>query len=539
MPVTAGTSKRPFVKKQRPVDMSGTDGWAQVIARSRMDPVWFAEHVLRLRRLPGEPSIDDDPSYSWELDLWQREMFEAAGDVVRHKYGVPTRVNHEAKELITVAACQGPGKTFGAAALLHWFGFCFKGLILCTAPKLQQVTTRLFKEVRKIGGRAVEGYTQFYSVAATRITWLEDPEWFAIAETGATPESLQGYHDKYMLVICDEMSGIPDEMVAVVRGAMSTGFIVICLMIGNPTRSSGAFFNSHTRADLAGDYYRMRVSYLNSKRVKRAWAEQMRREYGENSPIYKIRVLGQFAEVTEGQLIAPEWIQAARLRDFEGDGSVPTLRVSVDVADGGMDETVITVAKHYQSHVRVLKIFRASYEVGHGATESARRAMELFDLYGGRRTAGDSIVIDSLGVGAGTYGTVYDAGYPAYRYVGGSSADDSARYRNRRVQSYLTLRDAFKAGALSFEDDALDTPEAWAAFDGQLCLITNRPGQDRIEDIVTKDELKRQGLKSPDMADSLAMQYALGATFSFQSNDIETLVDRHVVRSNILMEYAG
>lgn len=497
-------------KPQKPQDPVAVG--RSLILKARTDPVWFAREVLRLKRLKDEKAPADDPSGSWELDPWQVELLEAAGDVVRASVGQPTKVNHAALPLITVRACQGPGKTFGAAMLLHWFMFCFPGLAVCTAPKLSQVTTRLFREFIKIGGRAIPGYSDSYDVGGRSIRWKtavkhQEKRWLAIAETGRNPESMQGFHEKYLLCICDEASGVPDEIFAAVRGSMSTGRIVILLMIGNPTRSVGAFAESHRRVDLAGDYFRMHISHENSSRVSPAWVEQMARQYGTSSPVYKVRVLGQFAETSEGQLIAAPWLVSARERELPDDGSLPFLRVAVDVADGGTDETVFSVCRHYDTHVHVLKIIRRSYEPGDGPIAAGDEAARLFRAWGGINGTRDDIVVDGLGVGAGCVGYLRKFGMPVIRYVGGEASDEPSMWRNRRVQSYLAMRDAFRDQYVTFADDACDTPAEWSDMEAQLCMIRRAQSQERLEDLVTKADLKREGLKSPDIADALAMQF--------------------------------
>lgn len=505
---------RPFAPIKPP---SAEETWQRVIIRARFNPVWFAEEILQLRRMGDELPIEQDPDHSWELDTWQREMLEACGDIARKAYGVETVINHLGKKMVTIAACQGPGKTFGAAMVLHWFQFAFPGVAVCTAPKLAQVTTRLFKEFRKIQHRAMPGYAQLMDVAATRITWGNDPRWFAIAETGATPESLQGWHEKYLLLICDEASGIPDEMIAVIRGAMSTGVVVMCLLIGNPTRLQGAFANSHRMASLTNDYYRMHVSFEHSKRVKRTWVDQMAREYGTASPVYKIRCLGQFAETSASQVISPDWLIEARLRGekfMETDGSVGRIRVSIDVADGGDDKSVVTVMKHWQSRRIALKQKQFSFEGGLVTSALAEEAIRLYLQFGGDRKRGDDFVVDSNGVGAGVHDYIYRKGYPVLRFMGGAGSASPDRWRNRRVQGYMALRDELRDGLLGIAPDFLSdnvddfSSSAWDEFDAQMCSITYRPGSDRVDDLLAKEDMKRNGVKSPDRADSLMMQYA-------------------------------
>lgn len=402
----------------------------------------------------------------------------------------------------------GPGKTHTAALVAHLFNFCFPGRVVVTAPKFTQLTTRFMPAFRKILHRAQPWYRKLIKDGERRVTWCGDKDWCLLLETANKPENLAGHHERFMLVIVEEATGVPESLWPVVFGALSSGEIVILLMISNPTKRSGTFAKSHLAITEAQDYYRMRIALEDTQRVRPEWVERMRRKYGENSPIYRIRVLGEFASDDAFQLIATEWVTNAAHRDFGGDGSIPKLRVSVDVADGGEDETVVTVGRHYDSHTLILKQKTFSFELAKAQIDAADAAERMFLEFGGDKSK-DDFVVDALGVGTGCAGELFDRGYIVVRYKGGEASDNDKKWRNRRTQSYLVARDAFRDGLITFADDAVDEPEE---LEAQLCSVKRKiVGDDRIEDLVTREEMRREGIKSPDRADSLVMQYATQA----------------------------
>jgi hypothetical protein len=120
----------------------------------------------------------------------------------------------------------------------------------------------------------------------------------------------------------------------------------------------------------------------------------------------------------------------------------------------------------------------------------------------------DDFVPDSLGVGSGCAGHLILKQHSVVRYQGGASSDDPKRWRCRRVQSYLCLRDAFRDKRIRISRSAFDSDEDYEDFIAQTCSIEYARSDDRVEDIFTKQAMKRKGIKSPDMTDSLAMQYA-------------------------------
>jgi phage terminase large subunit len=477
--------------------------------------VRFARHVLNLRILPGEPKPGDKHynaiATDWSLDPWLCELFEAVADVDRLREGKPTKFNHTGKTNFTVRACRGVGKTFGIAGLAHIWGFAYDPLVIAVmAPKLDHIKTRFMGEFTKIQGRAIPGYASLMQVGATQIHWkcIDPKNHFLIAETAKHPENIQGLRRRFTLYLMDESSGVEEPIFPVIHGNLSATDIGIFAMIGNPTKNQGSFAASHLNPKLAQDYYRIHVGPNDSIRFQHDWMAKMVRHYGETSPIVRIHCLGEFAADDAFQLIATQWVADALQREFDTDGSLPTLRVSVDVSDGGEDSTVCTVGQRYASHTRILRQRDFNFSLEKAQVEAADAAERMFLEHGGRKDL-DDFVVDAVGVGAGCAGVLYDRGYRVIRYKGGEASDDPEKWRNRRTQSYLVARDAFRDGILSFAPEAVDDP---IELEAQLCSVKRKVvGDDKLEDLVTREEMRREGIKSPDRADSLVMQFATQA----------------------------
>jgi hypothetical protein len=494
--------------------------------------------VLQLKRLPGEAKPGDrnyKPEIDWSLDDWQVELLESVADIERKRLGLKTRFNHEGKANITIRACRGVGKTFGIAVLAHIWGFAYDPMVIpVMAPKLEHIKTRFLGEFTKIQQRAIPGYAQLMHVGAIQVHWhgVEPKNHFLIAETAKHPENIQGLRRRFTLYLMDESSGVEEPIFPVIHGNLGATDIGVFVMIGNPTKNQGSFADSHLKPKLAQDYYRMHVGPNDSIRFQRSWMEKMIRHYGADSPIVRIHCMGEFAADDANQLISTYWIAAAFLREFVTDGSLPRLRVSVDVADGGEDETVVTVAKHFDSHTRVLRQKSFSFGLERAQIDAADAAERMFLEYGGRKDI-DDFVVDSLGVGSGCAGELYRRGYRVVRYRGGDASDKPEKWRNRRTQSYLVTRDAFRDGLISFADDAIDDPEE---LEAQLCSVKRKiVGDDKLEDLVTREEMRREGIKSPDRADSLVMQNATQAPiFGGRGTEVETVVVQSTVLDGLM-----
>lgn len=490
----------------------------QLITMARLEPVRFARTVLRHRALPGEPTLDQDPGVSWELDEFQCDLLNAMSDVYRKKMGLPTVINHEGCNQITVRSGHGPGKTHTAGLFAHVFNTAFRGRIICTAPKMGQVRTRLWSALRKIDNRAEPWYRATHVIHDTAVYWhsvkegkiVEDKDWCILAETASHPENLAGHHETNQLVMVEEATGVAESLYPVIFGALSTGFIQILLMISNPTKQTGTFAFSHLKKSEAKNYYRYHVTIDKSKRVNREWAEKLARKYGINSPVYKIRVLGEFADSSPMQLIPTSWVMDAVDRQARpSDGSVRRIRVTVDVADGGENETVVMAEEIWDTHDVVLKFKRHNFEAKDATALAGDAAIAMFEAVGGRKGV-DDFVVDSLGVGAGCRDHIIRAGHSVVEYKGGAGSDDPDQWRNRRVQSYICLRDAFRDGRIDFADDCFESTEDLDEYLAQMATVekTDQQVGERIEDLVTKMQMLAKGIPSPDMADAHAMSKA-------------------------------
>lgn len=484
------------------------DEWAEFAAvnirRIRVDPVWFFKMVFKI-----------------ELDIWQKEAFEAMADVIRDFYNKkaiannqpPTytlKYNKEAKTKFTIRAMHGPGKTFFAAAAIIWFHTAFKAFSPATAPTIKQLKNRLWPNIRKIQAMGDDFWRKSFEVMATEVIFHKDPNWKCVAETGATPENMQGYHDLFMLIVCDEASGIDEEMFPVIEGALSTGKIVLLLLIGNPTKNIGTFADSHLKLKVSKYYHKIHVNLAKTTRVNPDWVKEMGEKYGIDSPVYKVRCLGDFAAEDENQLFSLSWLEEARIRSHKPDGSIPRQRLSVDVSDGGSNFTVITQTIRYQSFTFYKRQTQHSYPGGRAVTMACDEVERIWYENKMNKANGDDIVVDSLGVGAGVTSELIARGLPVVRYMGGAASDNINEWRNRRVQSYMVLRDSYREGRIVVADDFVAENE-WDDLDAQLCSIKRKPGMEKIEDLLTKQEMIDKGIVSPDRADSMAMQSATQA----------------------------
>lgn len=450
---------------------------------------------------------------------WQYNFINAVLDVPRSARGLPTVVNHAAKPRVTVRSCHGTGKTQALAGLSHIWNFCFYGKIAATAPKQDQLLRRFLPRYRGMLKRSPPIYQQMVNVKGRDVDILGDRDWGLFCETASDPDNLAGYHDKPQLFIVDEASSRRlDPLFPVIEGALTTpGSVLAC--IGNPTRMEGEFYTQHNRNDLEDLYFRIHVKHTDAPTIiSPQWVNSMRIKYGEDSPIYKIRVAGEFADFDSATLIPLHFIEEAYDADFEPDGSIPKVRVSVDVADGGVDNTVITAGVMYDSydHIKQQKSF--NFDPSISVIKSAEAAIAIFEAHGGKKNTQDDFVIDANGVGAGTAGYLIKKGYNVVRHVGGSTDGvDTSRYKNRRTMNHLAMYDHFSSYRVKIDKDNIEDIQT---FESHIIAVKrDSDGDDKRDEIQSADTVKAELGESPDKSASLSMWFFGEAPEAQYSND--------------------
>jgi hypothetical protein len=133
--------------------------------------------------------------------------------------------------------------------------------------------------------------------------------------------------------------------------------------ISTPGNPDGQFYDIHTHAPGYEDWHVRHVTLddaIRAGRISRAWADQRARQWGQDSALFKNRVLGEFADSSEEGMIPLSWVRAAnerwkawRDRGFRGEEGYRS--IGVDVARSGDDKTVF--AERQRSGVRNIRVF--------------------------------------------------------------------------------------------------------------------------------------------------------------------------------------
>lgn len=463
----------------------------EIAAQTSKDPLKFVQLAFPW----GKDTLSD-----WEGPTsWQVDVLTSMRDYLRRD-NVEGAVS---AYLDATAAGNGVGKSALVAWITLWSMATFpdtRGIV--TANTDTQLRTKTFSEISKWFHLCL--FSRWFQISATCInsrqkthtqTWRFD----AIPWSESRPEGFAGLHNakKRLMVIFDEASAISNVIWETVEGAMTDRSTQIFWMVfGNPTRNSGRFFDCFNK-------YRHRWihRHVDSRTVPgidKAKVDMWVQDYGINSDWVRVHVLGQFPNASDLQFIPRAMAEAAMKREKRYESFFDKVAIlGVDVARDGNDKSVICCRVGTDARTYGMRTFRNM----DGPKLAA--AVKLFhDELVSEGAARVIVNIDVGGVGASPYDFLKDGGFQVNPIQFGSEAYNvgSTKYLNLRAEMWGKMRKWLKEGGCIEDNDDLLTDLTGVEY-GETTK-----GLIKLE---SKKEMKERGLSSPDMADALALTFAV------------------------------
>lgn len=454
------------------ISQSGSPQWVH-------DPLLMVQEIFpwgELGRLENEEGPDE----------WQTKVLKELGEKSKQQ------ADGTLLEAIQIAVKSGHG--VGKTALIAWIIIWFiktrtKPQIVVTANTKNQLETKTWRELSV--WHRLSSIEDLFERTATKFYLKTDPETsFAacIPWNKDKPEAFAGTHEEHVLVLFDEGSDIAESIWETTEGAMTTPG-AIWIVFGNPTKNTGRF-----RECWGSFAHRWSGHTVDSRTAKMANSVQIQNwldDYGEDSDFAKVRVLGEFPSSAVSQFISESIIDAAQSRNYNLLNDVwnwAPVVIGVDVARFGDDQSVIYVRQGLQTHdVSTFRSIDTMQLVNHVVLTA-------------RQWSPKTIFVDEVGVGAGVVDRLKQLGYDMVIGVNGGSSSTSGEFFNLRAETWSLMRDWLGAGGA-----IPDLKE----FKSELIGIEyGFDGKGRLQ-LEKKEDMKKRGLASPDIADALSMTFSM------------------------------
>jgi len=427
-----------------------------------------------------------------EPDLWQ-------ADILR-KLALGERQ-------ISVASGHSVGKTALEGWAAVWTVLCHLPVrVVVTAPSAPQLFDVFYPELLRWISQMPKATQDLLDIQSDSIKLKASPasSFITIRTARAeTPEAIAGAHavGGKILLIIDEASGMDERAMESLAGSMAQEGAAMLLM-GNPVRVSGYFFDTHHK--LKDRWSTYQVSTLDCPRVPESWVEEMKVRYGEESNAYRVRVLGQFPQGDDDTAIPLDLVVAAMEREVQLAPNTPEVW-GLDVARFGSDSSVLCKRK------------------GRLVPETPRvwRNLDLMQLCG--RVVAEwealdekhrpvEILVDAIGMGAGVVDRLRELNLPVRGINVSESPSIAGTHANLRAELLYKCLAWLQGRDVQLPVDGLPPNTSVSErLKAELTSIRFKFSSSGKIQLESKDDMRRRGLSSPDVADSLVLTFASNA----------------------------
>jgi hypothetical protein len=419
-------------------------------------------------------------------DQWQERVLKGIRDDIRAG---------KSNIRICVSSGHGIGKTALVAWIIHWFMSTHPHpQCVVTANTGTQLTTKTWRELAVWQNRAINGFMFEWTATSYKYIGAEGT-WFATATKWSAnkSEAFAGTHERHVMMVFDEASGIDDIIWEVAAGAF-TSHGGIWLAFGNPTRNTGRFYEAaFGRHRKRWDTYVIdaRDAKMRNDELIQEWLE----DWGEDSDYFRVRVRGLPPKQGPLQFISGSVVHRAIQRQIDANhisDRIPRV-MGFDVARQGDDSSVILMRQGR----KLLELADGDYIKRFNIRDITQLCMRVSQLIA--ENYPDMVFVDGTGIGAGAVDYLRALGHDNIIEVhGGEEALDKKVFINKRIEMWDRMRQ-WLDGADIPDDPQLEidltTPEF--AFQEKTMKM-------KLE---SKDEMKKRGADSPDSGDALAMTF--------------------------------
>jgi hypothetical protein len=442
---------------------------------------------------------------------------------------------------VSVVSGTSTGKTFTFGAIVLWHFLAMPAAIVkgkveigsntyIAAPVVQQVSDGIWKEI----GDAVMAMRQgphgwivdYFEVTRTRLYMHGyNDQWFVgqVALQQGKSVSIAGKHRYWQLIIVDEAPGASDDHMNVIEGTQTSPG-ARTLMAGQGIKNVGRFYDSHHSLSVenGGSWVPLVFSSERSPFATDEWLKQRAIESGgRNSVEYRVRVRGEFVDNSSNHLLTRDDVESLlkpRTVPLIGEDEAYGILILSDVALGEYrDDSVITLAKMIGTGDFGLDAQRVDFfdiPLANNDKNEIDLAGDLRNLYS--TLDNPSLYVDNGGIGHAVCKMLDRAGVPVNRIDWGKpcfSREYQARYFNQRACANVRFRDAIKQGRVSMSAKMSQRLRQKIIDQGsRLPYHYSETGGLRYV-MMRKEDMRKEGIKSPDIWDTLSFPFLEGVSY--------------------------
>lgn len=448
----------------------------------------------------------------------------------------------------TVASGHGTGKTASAGIVALWHLLFFEeSIMMFTAPQIGQLKKQVWKEISINLDRLRNGslgWLADYVGFLSEMVYIKGSKekWYVFAKTAPKhqPTNIAGNHGDNYFVWVDEASGVSDEVLDVAFGAL-THEDNRAVMTSQPTRNVGMFYESHHKLShrAGGIWTSLVFNGEESPLVSQASIKEQLQKYGgRDSPQYQIRVLGRFPDLLDEFLASSRqadecYVGSSLFEEHSNFGYV----ITVDVGGGkGRDDSVIAVSKvwgeaQWGDRARRVEVIDIPLCKNRDNIDELYAVInECINNY-----SNALLVVDDNGAGVGLGQKLKNNGifYIPATWGGACFNNENRKvYFNKRAQAYVCLTRAMAQGRFKIK-----TKRHSMKFKEQIVKVPYSFDEQSRYKIMSKDEMKRKGIKSPDLGDAFAFLFLENVHYSEAYQ--ETIVSDGTAEGEARVEQAG
>lgn len=497
----------------------------------------IASRLARVLRRRADELAPPKPTHGIDLQGYRYNIAGFARDVFGiDPWSAQRRIFKDVERYFKVAITSGHkiGKS-NTDAIVAWWFFCTfaEARVVLTATTDNQVNGILWREIRKLHRRAKrKGITLPTPHELARSGVVDDSDLSEIkGYTAKDSEAIAGVSGPAILYIVDEASGVKPHIFEAIQGNRAGGNAWV-LLTSNPTRADGENYDAHhsgsseklgdaagyhchaidsrSSPNITGEWraledwdfearvWRKRRTPIPGLAVQE-WVDEMLRKYGEDSPIFAVRVAGKFIVAEQAKIFPIALLAEAQER--WSDPETPQagrLVIGCDPAGDGEGGDESRFAPRRDKRIFTLR--------GKAGMSDAQHLDELLDIFATYNEPGSGVPIVNIE-------SEGEAGWKVYKFLREwadghpgvfelrrvRTSDKAARhpdvYDRKRDELAANFREWLRAGGALPPDAKLETELHAYEFQPPTA------GKPQLK-ITSKKELKKLLGRSPDSADA-------------------------------------